>query len=199
MKKFGDQNLNSEPEEESGDLDILQMYLDEMKAIPPFEEGEEERLLRESGTGKADGRKRIAEGNLKYAMSFIREFLSEDRADGERQDGNLSIPDMISETNLALVKAVDMGISSGMTAEKLHDTIAEEVRNSLKQASEAQNAQELSDSGIADKVNALSEATEAMARELGRQATVKELAERMQMTEDEILEILKMVRQAMEN
>ena len=47
------------------------------------------------------------------------------------------------------------------------------------------------------RVNVLKEVSKRMAEELGREATVAELAEKMKMTEDEIRDIMKLTLDAM--
>ena len=47
------------------------------------------------------------------------------------------------------------------------------------------------------RVNVLQEVSKAMAEELGREATLAELAERMRMSEDEIREIMKVTMDAL--
>ena len=47
------------------------------------------------------------------------------------------------------------------------------------------------------RVNVLQEVSKRMAEELGREASLKELAERMKMTEEDIREIMKMTMDAL--
>ena len=47
------------------------------------------------------------------------------------------------------------------------------------------------------RVNVLQEVSKTMAEELGREANLKELAERMLMTEDEVREIMKVTMDAL--
>ena len=49
---------------------------------------------------------------------------------------------------------------------------------------------------ITAKVNVLQEVSRVMAKELGREATVEELAEKMKMTSEEIRDIMKMTLDA---
>ena len=50
---------------------------------------------------------------------------------------------------------------------------------------------------MAARVNVLKDISASMARELGREATLAELAERMKMSEDEIRDIMKLTMDAM--
>ena len=50
---------------------------------------------------------------------------------------------------------------------------------------------------MAARVNVLQEVSKRMAEELGREANLSELAERMKMTEDEVREIMKITMDAL--
>ena len=50
---------------------------------------------------------------------------------------------------------------------------------------------------MVDRVNTLKDLSRDMAEELGREATVEELARRMELTADEIRDIMKMTLDAM--
>jgi len=193
MKKEDGEEMPEEDGEEGASLNTLELYLEEMKTLPILEKEEEEYLIRKAEAGDRAAKERLTEGNIKYAASFLREFLS----------GSLSVSDVISEANFALVKSMDRILSDAaeenLTPEKLHEEIAREVRASLAEAEKEKQAQECSDNEIAEKLNRLTEATRILALELGREATTEELAQRMQSTEEEIRAMIKMAGQAMES
>jgi RNA polymerase primary sigma factor len=177
---------------ESSD-DALSLYLDELRSVPEFSAGEEEQLIRKAHSGDAAARKRLTEGNLKFAASLIADFKGEE----------LNVQELIGEANLALVNAVSACISgSGETAPdrgRLHEEIRKTVLAALKISAEQQKSQNMSDTEVVRKANLLSEVTTVMAGELGRQPTIPELAERMHTDEETIRSLLKMSMQAMES
>jgi RNA polymerase primary sigma factor len=175
-------------------MDLLGTFLEELEQLPPLETAEEQALLAKAAGGDRNSKKRLAEGNLKYAMSFTKEFMG----------GDLSVEDLISETNLAVVKVVEAytgnlsGNGNASAALSLREAIAAGVRSALKLAVSERKEQDSADSMIRDRANMLTEVSRVLAGELGRQPTTEELSRRMGMDEDAVREIMKMTMQAME-
>ena len=72
-----------------------------------------------------------------------------------------------------------------------------QVIQALEAALEEQKVSEQVGEELLARVNVLQEVSRRMAEELGREATVAELAEKMKMTEDEIKDIMKLTLDAM--
>ena len=77
------------------------------------------------------------------------------------------------------------------------DYAREQVRKALLAAVEEQSWEETAARKIVELVNKLEDASQEMAQELGREATVAELAERMALTADEVKEIMELTLDAM--
>ena len=71
------------------------------------------------------------------------------------------------------------------------------IRRSLEAALADQDRERRIGEEMAARVNVLKDISAAMAAELGREATVAELAERMKMPEEEIRDIMKLTLDAM--
>lgn len=67
----------------------------------------------------------------------------------------------------------------------------------LEAAIEAQQREKQAEEEVAARVNVLKDISRMMAEELGREATVEELAEKMKMTAEEIKDIMKITLDAM--
>lgn len=67
----------------------------------------------------------------------------------------------------------------------------------IEDALELQNTEYKVEEEMLARVNVLKDISAGMAEELGREATVEELAERMKMTEQEIKDIMKLTLDAM--
>ena len=166
--------------------DFYQMYLEELREIPPCTEEERERLLEEAAAGKAEAKKRLIEGSLKTALDCAREY------DGK----GVLLTDLVQEANMAFVMAVDEFLS-GTKAVSFDRLAACRMREALERAVEEEQSADETGEELAARVNVLQTVSQAMAKELGREATVEELAEKMKMTEDEIRGIMKMAMDAM--
>lgn len=176
------QEWDLKEEETAGGVDYYRMYMDEIAGIAPCTEEEEERLLQEILSGNSGAKDRLLEGYLGWAVSLAEEY----------RDQGLSAGDLVQEANMALLLAVRgyEGGSFRMQAEK-------EIRTALEEALRVQREETDIEEEMAARVNVLKDISASMARELGREATVEELAERMKMTEEEIKDIMKLTLDAM--
>lgn len=162
--------------------DVYQMYLEEIKRIPPCTAKEEEMLLGLAKSGDKAARERLLEGMLHYVVKL---------AGGFRNQG-LPAGDLVQEANMALLLALDQ-YENGNFREQVKDLVEE----NLNAAIEMQKKEKQTEEEMVARVNVLKDISGMMAEELGREATVEELAEKMKMTVDEIKAIMKLTLDAM--
>ena len=184
-REYGLDEMPENMDTEEGGADLLQIYLDEVNAVPELSEEEEEQLVKAARMGDFDARDRLMEGYLKHAMTLIREFMG----------GPLQVTEMIGISNLALVKAVRLFLGSLQT-EALRDMITRTVKEDLSAAAERERSQSDAHSASAAKAHRLTDVSRVLAQELGRPATEAELAERMRITEDEVRTLIEMTMRA---
>lgn len=161
--------------------DFYQMYLEELEAVAEAGPEEEQSLLERLAAGDVSARERLIEGNLKRVLEYAKEY------DGR----GLPMGDLVQEGNMALT-ALAMEYESGAFQELLR----ERVRACIEAALEEQRMEAEIEENVAARVNVLQEVSRVMAKELGREATVEELAAKMKMTEDEIRDIMKVTLDA---
>ena len=161
--------------------DFYQMYLEELDQIEELKKEEEERLLTLLFHGDPSVRERLIEGNLKRALAYAKEY----------EDQGIGLNDLIQEASMALTAAVG-GFSGG----DFQKFLEQEVRKALEAALKEQKMEQNIEEEITARVNVLQQVSSVLAKELGREATVKELAEKMKMTEDEIKDIMKITLDA---
>ena len=161
--------------------DFYQMYLEELEAVAEAGPEEELSLLERLAAGDVSARERLTEGNLKRVLEYAKEY------DGR----GLPMGDLLQEGNMALT-ALAMEYESGAFQELLR----ERVRACIEAALEEQRMEAEIEENVAARVNVLQEVSRVMAKELGREATVEELAAKMKMTEDEIRDIMKVTLDA---
>ena len=162
-----DDEFNNSEEDLSAE-DIYRVYMEEIAAIPPCSEAENEKLLGEIRNGNKAARERLIEGNLKNALFFVQDYSME------------------------LMMLADEGFEGSF--EKLLESRIrvrmEEIINDQKKEADIEEE-------MLARVNVLQEVSKSMAEELGREAKLSELAERMKMTEDEVREIMKVTMDAL--
>ena len=178
--KIDDEFNNSE--EDLSAEDIYRVYMEEIAAIPPCSEAENAKLLGEIRNGNKAARERLIEGNLKNALFFVQDYINK----------GVPMADLIQEASLELMMLADEGFEGSF--EKLLESRIrvrmEEIINDQKKEADIEEE-------MLARVNVLQEVSKSMAEELGREAKLSELAERMKMTEDEVREIMKVPMEAL--
>lgn len=179
-EKVDDEFNNSE--EDLSAEDIYRVYMEEIAAIPPCSEAENEKLLGEIRNGNKAARERLIKGNLKNALFFVQDYINK----------GVPMADLIQEASLELMMLADEGFEGSF--EKLLESRIrvrmEEIINDQKKEADIEEE-------MLARVNVLQEVSKSMAEELGREAKLSELAERMKMTEDEVREIMKVTMDAL--
>ena len=167
---------------ETGTEDIYQVYMEELAVIPPCTEEENRELLTRVKAGDREAKNRLVEGNLKKALFFIQDYLNR----------GVPMADLIQEASMELMMLADEGFEGSF--EKLLESRIrvrmEEIINDQKKETDIEEE-------MLARVNVLQEVSKSMAEELGREAKLSELAERMKMTEDEVREIMKVTMDAL--
>lgn len=107
---------------------------------------------------------------------------------------NQGVPmaDLIQEASMELMLLADEGFEGGF--EKLLES---RIRVRLEDVVKEQKKEAEIEEEILARVNVLQEVSGRMAEELGREATLAELAEKMKMTEEEVRDIMKTAMDAL--
>ena len=174
-------------QEEAGQENFAQdsfenVYLEELAAIEPCSEEETRQLITEIRNGNAKARERLIEGNLKKALFFVQDYINQ----------GVPLSDLIQEASMELMLLADEGFEDSF------ETLLESrIRVRLEEVVKEQKSEADIEEEMLARVNVLQEVSKTMAEQLGREATLAELAERMKMTEDEVREIMKVTMDAL--
>ena len=160
------------------DKTVLEMYLEDMKAIKEIDERELNELTAALLRGDESARNRLIEGHMMYATGLIQPFIG--CGCGEEMS------DLISESHLALTMAV-MEYSEG----DLKSQIKTKVEKRLREIADEEKVKKDASNKLADRVNELMDVSSELAAEHGKEASVEELAKRLQIPRDEVEELLK--------
>ena len=163
--------------------DFYQMYLEELKGIAPLGSEEKEAILSLAAQGDEAARKRLVEGNLTRMTEIA----------GEYKERKLPMADVIQEANTALMLAAVEYDGSG----DWDSLLEEKVREAISLALSEQERELEIEENMAARVNVLQTVSAVMAKELGREATLEELSERMKMSQDEIKDLMKLALDAL--
>ena len=162
---------------------FYEMYLEEMELIRPLDQEEEKRVLAAAARADKEAGNRLVEGNLARALAVAKEYEGKE----------LPISDLVQEANMALMMAVTEYDGS----QEWPDFAEMKIRQAVEAALLEQRSEAEIEETMAARVNVLQTVSQVMAKELGREATVEELAEKMKMTPDEIKDIMKLALDAL--
>lgn len=158
------------------DKTVLEMYLEDMKAIKEIDEKELNELTAALLCGDESAGNRLIEGHMMYAAKLIKPFIG----CGEEMS------DLISESHLALTMAVKE-YSHG----DLKSQIRSRVEKRLNEIADEEKSKKDASNKLADRINELMDVSSALASDIGKEATLEELSERLQIPKDEVEELLK--------
>ncbi|MBR1813447.1 MAG: hypothetical protein IJ773_06445 [Lachnospiraceae bacterium] len=157
----------------------LRIYREELERIMPLEAEEEAQLFEDFLGGDEAARHRLVESRLLLAAEEAASFVGR----------GLPEADLIQEANLELL--LTLAEYEGTLAE-LDQTIRLRIRSALDLAVEEETGSGDLQKYLASQANKLLDLSTELAEDLGRQPTVDELAERMNLTEEAVEEIMRM-------
>lgn len=166
--------------------DFYQMYLKEMEEIEPCSGEEQKDLIQKMKDGNESAKSRLVEGNLRIALEYAKEYDKK----------GVLLTDLVQEANMALIIAVDAYIG----LEEMIDFdsyVGDRIRKALDEVIEEEKFAEQTEEELAARANVLQTVSQMLAKELGREPTIEELAAKMKMNVDEIQGIMKMAIDAM--
>ena len=156
----------------------LKEYQEDLKAFKVVAEQEREVLFEKMIKGDSHAKNRIVEIYLPNVIEIAKEMYYPD----------IFLGDLIQEGNVGLI----LGAELVTDAETAHQTITEQIRQSIQLLIEEHTELSNRDKKMVEKVAMLDESIKTLTEELGRKVTIDELAVYMGMTEDEIEDILKL-------
>lgn len=151
------------PEEERNYLDS---YLEVLQAIPEVTAGEREAITLSAMAGDADAVRRLTELMLPEVPQIAKLYAGQ----------GVSLEDLIGEGNVALSLGVTM-LGALEHADEAQGMLGKMMMDAMEDCIETGAAEEKSDRKIAEKVNKVADAANALQEELRRKVTVEELME----------------------
>lgn len=144
----------------------LDSYLEALGAIPTVTNGEREAITLSAMAGDADAARRLIELMLPEVPQIAKLYTGQ----------GVSLEDLIGEGNVALSLGVTM-LGALEHADEAQGMLARMMMDTMEESIAAREADEKSDQKIADKVNKVADAANALQEELRRKVTVEELME----------------------
>lgn len=174
------ESLSEDTWEETADSfaqDSVRAYLREIGSIPLLSPEEEAELGRRAKEGDEDARRQIAEANLRLVVSIAKRYTGR----------GLSLMDLIQEGNIGLMKALER--YDYELGYKLSTYATWWIRQAVTRAIADQSRTIRIPVHVVENLNRLHRISRQMTLELEREPTAEELAERLEMTVEEIEEL----------
>lgn len=160
----------------------LAEYTEDLKAMKQEQEGERAELLKKAVAQDALAKSRLIELYLPQVVEIAKELHEE----------GIYLGDCVQEGNVSLILALDM-----LPEDDADAFIQQEIRQGILAMMEENKELKRRDKKMENQVNNLDETLHKMADEKGRGITMSELAEHMKISEDEILDIIKLAGEEM--
>ncbi len=151
---------------EEEERNYLDTYLDALQAIPKVTDGEREAITLSAMAGDADAVRRLTELMLPEVPQIAKLYTGQ----------GVGLEDLIGEGNVALSLGVTM-LGALEHADEAQGMLIRMMMDGMEECIETGAAEEKSDQKIADKVNRVADAANALREELRRSVTVEELME----------------------
>lgn len=186
-------SIHKEVTESNQALAFYNMYLNEIHAISEPSSETIPKLLHSLTTDQTNRSNAAGELSKLYLPLVIK--LCENF-----EHMGLTHSDLVAEGNLSLYEAV---LDYASFPDKLEDRKAFEeyicfrIKNSLQAAVNAELSHHRVSNHLTDQINALNNASTELAEELGREATLEELCEKLSLNEDEIKQLMKITINAL--
>ena len=162
--------------------DPVKMYLKDIGRVPLLSADEEVDLARRMQESDESAKKRLSEANLRLVVSIAKRYVGR---------GMLFL-DLIQEGNMGLMKAVEkFDYEKGF---KFSTYATWWIRQSITRAIADQARTIRIPVHMVETINKLTRVQRLLLQELGREPTMSEIAEKMQVTEERVMEILKIAQ-----
>jgi RNA polymerase primary sigma factor len=176
------ENEKKQPSFEPGeDSAYLKMYLEDLKEINECTLEEESILIDKIMKGDDFAKTRYIEGNLHYVVKIAKGYSNQ----------GVSMEDLIQEGNIGLISSLEAA-SELKDRKQGKEMVAGYIRKYIEAAIEEQKESISFENIMVKKINYIREAANKLGEDLGREASIHELAGYIKMPEEEIAGMLKM-------
>lgn len=146
------------------DKNYLDMYLEELKGLPEYSDGEKEAYYISAMAGEKDAQDKVVSIMLPDVVDMAKLYTEQ----------GVTIEDLIGEGNVALAMGVTM-LGALESGKEVPGALAQIVMNAMEDYIAEELELRKKDDKIVSKVNKVADAAAELAESLGRKVTVDEL------------------------
>ena len=198
VRETGEADSKQEEKEgknESGDFSeeephsaFYQMYLDDLDALPTYTKEELQQYYEKMSSGDAGAQKAVREHWMKQMPELAQKLVRR----------GIQLEDLIQEGNMGLLLEVPQILEKRMTAEEIEKNLRGAIEDAMNAYISEMTGEDDGEHTILGKVTLLHEAKKMLMEELGREPSRKELADYTKVSEQEIEDILSVVKSVKE-
>lgn len=161
----------------------FQMYLDEIGDIPVLTDQQETALYERLANGEETAIAELSTGWLKKVVEIAAAYETD----------SVLLDDMVQEGNMGLL----MGLQSllGKKTSNPKKTLEQFVREAIEGYVDEESGEGEQENSILAKVSLVHEAKETLAKELGSEPSIRQLAEYTRISEEEISDIVSLAKE----
>lgn len=163
--------------------DPIRMYLKEIGKVPLLSASEEIELAKKIEEGDLEAKKKLTESNLRLVVSIAKKYIGR----------GMPLLDLIQEGNLGLIKAVDK-FDYRMNY-KFSTYATWWIRQAITRAIADQARTIRIPVHMVETINRLTRTSRQLVQELGREPSNAEIAERMGISEDKVVAVMKFAQE----
>ena len=163
------------------DTNYLEIYLEELKALPELSDGEKQSVTLSALAGDKTACNQLIEIYLPKVVEVAKLYAGQ----------GVFLEDLIGEGNVALAMGVEM-LGCLESADEVEGMLGKMMMDAMELYIEDSAAADESNREIEDKVNLVAEKAEEIAKLLQRKITVEELAREAELTAEQIEEAIQM-------
>ena len=162
--------------------DSVKMYLKDIGQVPLLRPDEEIELARRMSEGDVEAKNRLSEANLRLVVSIAKRYVGR----------GMQFLDLIQEGNLGLMKAVEkFDYTKGF---KFSTYATWWIKQSITRAIADQARTIRIPVHMVETINKTGRVSRQLLQTLGREPTTAEIAEKMGLTEEKVIEIQKIAQ-----
>lgn len=176
-----DKEVDSDALLTTEDAGYLQFYLEELKELPTFSEGEKEAAILSSMAGDDVAQAQLIQILLPQVIDLAKLYAGQ----------GVLLEDLIGEGNVALTIGVTM-LGCFENAKEAQGAIVKMIMDAMEELIVSYVAEDDVDQKIAQRVNDISDKAKELAESLGRKVTKEELADETQIDIEAIAEAIRL-------
>jgi len=162
-------------DKEEEEVALLNFYMEDIKALRTVDEEEKRSLMKRVSSGEREAVKLLTEAYLMKAIQLAARYRGR----------GLGLADLIQEANVGLMEA--------MGKEQItEESILASIESSLKRAIEKECLESEKKEQLVERMNLLSDTAKEWTKRYGKEPTVRELAEYLHLTVEEVKQEMKL-------